>query len=79
MYSKSKMTMIKKIGCEPFIIEICFFSLLTYVKSTLKYRLTSDVLNAFMKMKLSAPPLAQFHDKLIVNVLIIGVEQKIEG
>ena len=38
-----------------------FFSLLKYVKSTLRCSLTSDVLNALMRVKIAGPPLEEFH------------------
>ena len=38
-----------------------FFSLLKCVKSTLRCRLTSDILNALMRVKISGPSLEEFH------------------
>ena len=56
------------------IVEIClcapysnaalerFFSLLKYVKSTIRSRLDSDVLNTLMRVKMSGPSLEEFHE-----------------
>ena len=56
------------------IVEIClcapysnaalerFFSLLKYVKSTINSRMTSDVLNTLMRVKISGPSLEGFHE-----------------
>ena len=55
------------------ILEICFgaphsnaglerfFSLLKYVKSTLRCSLSSDMLNALMRIKIAGPLLEEFH------------------
>ena len=53
-----------KFVCEPYSNAALerFFSLPKYVKSTIRSRLTSDVLNTLMRVKISGPSLEEFHE-----------------
>ena len=46
----------------PMLLWSASLAFLKYVKSTIRSRLTSDVLNTLMRVKISGPSLEEFHE-----------------